>query len=385
MKTKVFMIGALCVAALTTTAASPDDSIFEAKSEFMIDVRPPEGCMVNYSDYYEEVVNTYFPSWRSEAVVTKILQQYRANYPNSTMTDKEIIEVLADSELKRVPHARLIEIAVRSKSPIIAAALANAYAEAIESFTDEENMRRCEKAVARIHEQVEKQKRMDDDLAARLLKFHMEHSVDNLEEQRAIFNKSLSTATANVFEYEKRVKEAKEWVDILETAQSAPEKFGELPVIGLRSRFREISAAYTKLQSVKMELAKLKEAYTAQHPSMVAKESEFKAVSRQFNDTFERVYKTAKGNLAHNESQLAQFKQKRDELKKWIEDIRLKIVKADAGLKQLEQEKKISSAIYQDLLLKENHVRIAAEQGCIIVRVGRHAKVPTRPGRRLVR
>ena len=377
------MIGALCVAALTTTAASPDDSIFEAKSEFMIDVRPPEGCMVNYSDYYEEVVNTYLPSWRSEALVTKILQQYRANYPNSTMTDKEIIEVLADSELKRVPRARLIEIAVRSKSPVIAAALANAYAEAIESFTDEENKRRCEKAVARIHEQVEKQKRMDDDLAARLLKFHMEHSVDNLEEQRAIFNKSLSTATANVFEYEKRVKEAKEWVDILETAQNAPEKFGELPAGVPQSS--EIATAYTKLQSVKMELAKLKEMYTAQHPSMVAKESEFKAVSRQFNDTFERVYKTAKGNLAHNESQLAQFKQKRDELKKWIEDIRLKIVKADAGLKQLEQEKKISSAIYQDLLLKENHVRIAAEQGCIIVRVGRHAKVPTRPGRRLVR
>ena len=380
MKTKVFMIGALCVAALTTTAASPGESVFEAKSEITFDVRPPEGSMVNYSDYYEEVVNTYLPSWRSEAVVTKILQQYRANYPNSTMTDKEIIEVLADSELKRVPHARLIEISVRSKSPVIAAALANAYAEAIESFTDEENKRRCTKAVARIHEQVEKQKRMDDDLAARLLKFHMEHSVDNLEEQRAIFNKSLSTATANVFEYEKRVMALKEWVGILETVQNAPEKFGELPAGVPQSS--EIATAYTKLQSVKMELAKLKEMYTAQHPSMVAKESELKAVSRQFNDAFERVYKTAKGNLAHNESQLAQFKQKRDELKKWIEDFRLKIVKADAGLKQLEQEKKISSALYQDLLLKENHVRIAAEQGCILVRVGRHAKVPTRPGRR---
>ena len=339
--------------------------------------------MVNYSDYYEEVVNTYLPSWRSEAVVTKILQQYRANYPNSTMTDKEIIEVLADSELKRVPHARLIEISVRSKSPVIAAALANAYAEAIESFTDEENKRRCEKAVARIHEQVKKQKRMDDDLAARLLKFHMEHSVDNLEEQRAIFNKSLSTATANVFEYEKRVMALKEWVGILETVQNAPEKFGELPAGVPQSS--EIATAYTKLQSVKMELAKLKEMYTAQHPSMVAKESELKAVLRQFNDAVERVYKTSQGDLAHNESQLAQFKQKRDELKKWIEDFRLKIVKADAGLKQLEQEKKISSAIYQDLLLKENHVRIAAEQGCVIVRVGRHATVPTRPGRRLVR
>ena len=375
------MIGAFCVAALTTTA-SPGESVFEAKSEITFDVRLPEGSMVNYSDYYEEAVNTYLPSWRSDAVFTKILQRYRANYPNSTLADKEIMDVLADSELKRVPRARLIEIAVRSKTPELAAALANAYAEAIESFADEENKRRCEKAVARIHEQVEKQKRMDDDLAARLLKYRMEHSVDNFEEQRAIFNKSLSTATANVFEYEKRVKEAKEWVGILEAAQNAPEKFGELPVIGLRSRFREISAAYTKLQSVKMELAKFKEVYTAQHPSMVAKEREFKAVSHQFNDAVERAYKTAQSDLAHNESQLAGFKQKRTELKKWIEDFRLKIVKADADLKQLEQEKKISSAIYQDLLLKENHVRIAAEQGCILVRVGRHAKVPTRPGRR---
>lgn len=339
--------------------------------------------MVNYSDYYEEAVNTHIPSWRSDAVFTKILQRYRANYPNSTLTDKEIMDVLADSELKRVPRARLIEIAVRSKTPELAAALANAYAEAIESFADEENKRRCEKAVARIHEQVEKQKRMDDDLAARLLKYRMEHSVDNFEEQRAIFNKSLSTATANVFEYEKRVKEEKEWVGILEAAQNAPEKFGELPA--RLSRSSEIAAAYTKLQSVKMELAKLKEMYTAQHPSMVAKESELKAVLRQFNDAVERAYKTAQGDLAHNESKLAQFKQKRDELKKWIEDFRLKIVKADAGLKQLEQEKKISSAIYQDLLLKENQARIAAEQGCILVRVGRPATVPTRPGRRLVR
>ena len=382
MKTKAFIIGALCVAALTTTA-SPGESVFEAKSEITFDVRPPEGSMVNYSDYYEEAVNTHIPSWRSDAVFAKILQQYRTNYPNSTLTDKEIMDVLADSELKRVPRARLIDIAVRSKTPELAAALANAYAEAIESFTDEENKRRCEKAVARIHEQVEKQKRMDDDLAARLLKFHMEHSVDNLEEQRAIFNKSLSTATANVFEYEKRVMAAKEWVGILETAQNAPEKFGELPASLPRSS--EIAAAYTKLQSVKMELAKLKEMYTAQHPSMVAKESELKAVSRQFNDAVERAYKTAQGDLAHNESQLASFKQKRTELKKWIEDFRLKIVKADADLKQLEQEKKISSAVYQDLLLKENQVRIAAEQGCMLVRVGRPATVPTRPGRRLVR
>ena len=283
--------------------------------------------------------------------------------------------MLASSELELVRHSRLITIAVRSKLPELAAALANAYAEAIESFTDEENKKRCDKAVAQIHQQVEKQKRADDDLAARLLKFRTENKIDNLQAEQAILNQSLQTTTADVLEYEKRVTAANEWVKVLQTAQKNPENFGELPTEVPRST--DIAAAYTKLQTVKMELATLKTRYTPEHPAVVAKEGELDAISKEFGETVKRALATAQGDLTANKNQLDSFRRKSEALNKNIAIIGQKIVQADAGLKQLEQEKKVSSEIYQDLLQKENEHRIAAEQNNEIVRVGRPAQIPT--------
>lgn len=378
----VFLLIGL-VAAFAVYRISP--TIYEAKSEFTMDTRRHQGNGIgvvgNDMDYYgadyAEIFNTRQSDWRSEAIFTKILQQYRANYPNSTVTDKDLVEMLGGSVLELVRHSRLITIAVRSKSPELAAALANAYAEAIESFTDEENKKRCDKAVAEIHQQVEKQKRVDDDLAARLLKFRTENKIDNLIADRAILNQSLQTTTADVLQYEKRVTAANEWVKVLQAAQKNPENFGELPTEVPRSS--DIGGAYTKLQSVKMELATLKTRYTPEHPAVVAKEGELKAISREFGETVKRALATAQGELMANQNQLKAFKAKSDDLNKKIAIIGQKIVQADAGLKQLEQEKKVSSEIYQDLLMKENEHRIAAEQNNEIVRPGRPAQVPSRP------
>ena len=126
-----------------------------------------------------------------EKIVTKIMQQYRANFPASTVSDQELVESLVESQLELIRHSRLITIAVRSGNPQLAAALANAYAEAIENFTDEENKLRCDKAVAQIHEQVEKQRRMDEKVAAELLNFRKTHKIDNLRSEREILQQSL--------------------------------------------------------------------------------------------------------------------------------------------------------------------------------------------------
>ena len=378
----VFLLIGL-VAAFAVYRISP--TVFEAKSEFTMDTRRHQGngigAVGNDMDYYganyAEIFNTRQSDWRSEAVFTKILQQYRANYPNSTVTDKELVEMLGGSVLELVRHSRLITIAVRSRSPELAAALANAYAEAIESFTDEENKKCCDKAVAEIHQQVEKQKRVDDDLAARLLKFRTENKIDNLIADRAILNQSLQTTTADVLQYEKRVTAASEWVKVLQAAQKNPENFGELPTEVPRSS--DIGAAYAKLQGVKMELATLKTRYTPEHPAVLAKESALKAIAHEFGETVKRALATATGTLAATKNQLKEFRAKSDDLNKKIAIIGQKIVQADAGLKQLEQEKKVSSEIYQDLLMKENEHRIAAEQNNEIVRPGRPAQVPSKP------
>ena len=187
--------------------------IYEAKSEFTVDLRCRQGGngtgaassdRDSYGSAYEEIFNTRQSDWRSEGIFTKVIQQYRANYPNSQVPDKDLVEMLASSELELVRHSRLITIAVRSKSPEHAAALANAYAEAIESFTDEENKKRQRLETLRCDK------------------------VDNLQAELAILNQSLQTATADVKEYEKRVAAGSEWVKVLQTVQKNPETFGKL-------------------------------------------------------------------------------------------------------------------------------------------------------------
>ena len=375
-----FLIG--LVAAFAVYRISP--TIYEAKSEFTMDTRRHTGNnsiigndMEFYGNNYAEIFNTRLSGWRSEAIFTKILQQYRANFPNSTTTDKDLVEMLGESELELLRNSRLITIAVRSRVPELAAALANAYAEAIESYTDEENKKSCDKAVSQIHQQVEKQKRVDDDLAARLLKFRTEHKIDNMMAERDILNQSLSATTVNVLEYEKRVTAMEEWVKVLQAAQKNPENFGELPSEVPRSS--DIGTAYTKLQNVKMELATLKTSYTPQHPAVVAKEGELKAITHEFGETVKRAYATAVGNLTASRNQLQKFRKDSDELNKKLSKIGLQIVQADAGLKQLEQEKRVSSELYQNLLQKENEGRIAAEQDNEKIRLGRPAQVPSKP------
>ena len=329
--------------------------IYEAKSEFTIDVRRRQGGngtgaassdRDSYGSAYEEIFNTRQSDWRSEGIFTKVIQQYRANYPNSQVTDKDLVEMLASSELELVRHSRLITISVRSKSPELAAALANAYAEAIESFTDEANKKRCDK-------------------------------VDNLHAELAILNQSLQTATADVEEYEKRVAAGSEWVKVLQTVQKNPEAIGKLLKDVPRSS--EIAAAYTKLQTVKTELATLKTQYTREHPAVVAKEGELDVISKEFDENVKRALATAQGDLTANKNQLDSFKRKCESLNKYIADIGQKSVRADVGLKQLEQGTNVSREIYQDLLQKENEHRIVAEQNYEIIRVGYPAQIPTEP------
>ena len=329
--------------------------IYEAKSEFTIDVRRRQGGngtgaassdRDSYGSAYEEIFNTRQSDWRSEGIFTKVIQQYRANYPNSQVTDKDLVEMLASSELELVRHSRLITISVRSKSPELAAALANAYAEAIESFTDEANKKRCDK-------------------------------VDNLHAELAILNQSLQTATADVEEYEKRVAAGSEWVKVLQTVQKNPEAIGKLLKDVPRSS--EIAAAYTKLQTVKTELATLKTQYTREHPAVVAKEGELDVISKEFDENVKRALATAQGDLTANKNQLDWFKRKCESLNKYIADIGQKSVRADVGLKQLEQGTNVSREIYQDLLQKENEHRIVAEQNYEIIRVGYPAQIPTEP------
>ncbi len=380
----VFLLIGL-LAAFAVYRISP--TVYEAKSEFTMDTRRPQGGrggvgdvgidMEAFGTSYAEIFNTRLSDWRSDKIVTKIVQQYRANFPASTVTDQELYATLGGSELELIRNSRLIAISVRSTTAQLAASLANAYAEAIESFTDEENKLRCDKAVAQIHEQVEKQRRQDDSVAKQLLEFRTKNKIDDLNSEREILQQSLQKTTAEVLELRSQVTAATEWEKVLRAAQETPEDFGALPTEVPRSS--EIGEAYTRLQNAKMEMNALLSRYTKNHPEVRSREKLLETIKQEFVDAVSRALATAHGNLAAYKNQLAVFEQTSEKLRAEVAALGQKIVSADAGLKQLEQEKQVSSAILTDLMQKENEARIAAEQNNEIVRVGRPALVPSKP------
>lgn len=379
----VFLLVGL-VASFAVYRISP--TIYEAKSVFTVQMRSRvqqnsstlgQMTEIDYGTTYDEVFNTRLSDWRSEKIVTKIMQQYRANYPASTVTDDELLKALVSSELELVRRSRLITIAVRSGSPQLAAALANAYASAIESFTDEENKIRCDKAVAQIHEQVEKQRRMDERVAAELLDFRKKHKLDNLRSEREIVQQSLQKVTTDVLALETEVTSAVEWEKVLEAAQETPEDFGALPSAVPRST--EIGEAYMDLQKCKMELNSLLTSFTTSHPEVRVKQKNLDILKQQFTESVSRALATAHGNLAAYRNQLAVHKKNRDRLTATLADIDQKIISAESGLAQFESEKEISSQLLKQLQQEENTARIAAEANNEIVCVGPPATVPEKP------
>lgn len=380
----VFLLVGLIVA-FAVYRISP--TIYEAKSEFSMDMRRSssgahgggtmEQLTPDYGSTYEEVFNTRISDWRSDKIVTKIVQQYRANHPASTVADDEIISTLSSSELELVRHSRIITITIRSKVPALAAALANAYAESIESFTDEENKLRCDKAVSQIHGNVEKQRRAVDKVAKELLDFRTANKVDNLRSSRETMQQSLQKTTTDILALEADETQLIEWEKMLAAVQKDPTSYGSLSVNVPRAQ--EIATEFHAYQDAEGEYQKLLFAYTDNHPEVISAKKALELARQRFLDAAARALLTGRSTLLVTRNQLSNLRAKQDDLRAELASIEQRIVLAESGLGQLEADFGVQSRLLEGLLLDENKARIEAESNNEIVRVGRPANIPTKP------
>jgi len=361
-------------------------TIYEARSEFTMDMRRStrgvgQGLLADSTpdlgNSYAEIFNTRISDWRSDAVVTKIIQIYRAGHPTSTVTDEEIIGVLSGSILELVRNSRIITISLRSKSPALCAALANAYAEAIEAFTDEENKARCDKAVSQIHGNVEKQRRTTDKIAKQIVDFRTANKVDNLRSTRDMIQQGLSKATTDILALETQETQLGEWEKMLEAVQKDPSTYGNLST-GV-PRAQEIAEEFRAYQDAEGECRKLEFAFTENHPEVISARNALELAKKRFLDAAARALLTGRSTLSVNRNQLAKLRQKQEDLRNELSSIEQRIVLAESGLSQLETEYNVAAEVHKGLQLEENSARIAAESNNEIVRVGRPAVVPRNP------
>lgn len=378
----VFLLAGLVIS-FAVYKISP--TIYEAQSSFTMDMRRSSSgvgrvldqSLPDYGNTYAEIFNTRIPDWRSGKIVTKIVQQYRANYPASTVSDEELISTLGGSELELQRNSRIITITVRSGVPALAAALANAYAEAIENFTDEENKARCDKAVSQIHGNVEKRRREVDKIAKQLLDFRTANKVDNLRSMRETIQQGLSSTTTSILSLETTSTQLEEWERLLTEVQKDPESFGTLST-GV-PRAEEIASEYRQFQNDSGQYTGLLVAYTDNHPEVLMAKRKLELSKQRFLDAVARALLTGRSTLQVTRNQLAILRAKQEDLRNELASVEQRIVLAESGLGQLEAEFKVSNNVLEGLIMDENKSRMDAEANNEIVRLAKTATVPSKP------
>ena len=114
------------------------------------------------------------------------------------------MESLSTSEIKLQSGSQNISISVHANKPHLAAALANAYAEAIDAFTEEQNKIRRDRDLATVHALVEKQIRKVNDLETKLLDYRSANKLEGLRASRDTIKQGLSKANADILELESK-------------------------------------------------------------------------------------------------------------------------------------------------------------------------------------
>ncbi len=378
----VFLLVGLIVA-FAYYEVSP--TIYEARSEFTMDIRRNSGrgasaidqAMIDYGSDYAEIFNTRLSSWRSEKIVAMIVNEYRTNFPSSVVSEDEIAATLAGSVLELQRNSRIITITVRSQSPALAAALANAYAKAIEDLTDEENKTRCDKAVSQLHANVEKQRREVEKISRQLLEFRTAHKVDNLRSARDTVQQSLAKTTADVLHLETEETQLVEWEKMLAEVQKDPKSYGSLST-GV-PRAQEIATEYRAFQDASGAYEKLQFAFTENHPDVVSTKKEMELAKQRFLDASARALQTGRSTLQVARNQLAILRVKRDDLTNELASLGQRILLAESGLGILEADFGVSNRVLEDLILQENKAKAEAEANNEIITLGRQATEPRVP------
>ena len=357
--------------------------VYESRSVFEMSLRRQrilggrDAIIEGQQGTMSEIFNTRLARLRSRAVIDQIVIQYRSDYPSSTVSDEELITTLVNSNMELQRRSRLITVTVRSTDAKLAADLANAYANAAESFTSDQNRNEAEIAVAWLHSTTEQQKRALERADKEMLDFSVANQLAIMANESETVKQALLTINAEVLQLESHITKVTELLKTLEVIQSEPEKFGTLP--DSIPRTAEIGVAYSRLQETLAEKNSLLARYTANHPEVKVKEKEVEVYTQQFADVVFRALETCKANQDLLQRQLDQLVPQQKKRLKKISDIELKTLDATMRLDQLSREREVADINYKSLLQRTREAQLASDENTAIIKQVEKAFEPNKP------
>jgi capsular exopolysaccharide synthesis family protein len=369
----VAVLGA--VAAFAVYRSLP--SIYEAASTFEMMIRPPrimrgDRAVIDEPTMgmttSEEIYNTRLAKLRSWEVVQEVVHRFRADNPSSTITDEDLLKTLdEDTTLTLQRRTRLVRIGVRSTSADMAAMLANAYAQTVDSYSLEDSRAQSDSAVAWLKTTTEQQRRALARADQAILDFRVANQIDVMENDRKATQDAMGVLNGESVNLESRINRSRELVKVLEALQNDPDKFGALPESAPRSA--ELLSSYERLQTAKTESNVMSTKLTDLHPDYVAKKKEVEVLREQFADVVGRVRETAKSDLELLTREMQSITTRRSDLEKRNSELELSIVGAKMKLEALLREREVADLNFRNILQREQEARLSTDENVATIKV----------------
>ena len=359
-------------------------SIYEGSSLFEMSLRPKKIITRTDNAGYdesmygptEEIFNTRISKLNSRDVKMAVIQRYRSENPSSLVPDEKLIETLAShwTDVALVRRTHLVRVTVHSTNPELSVALANAYAMAVDTYTQDQNREQAEKAKEFLKTTVEAQKR---DLARRdqeILDFRNSYQIDTMEGERKKVEAAQLSLNADAVALETQINRAREVVKALEATQNDADKFAALPESAPHAE--ALVMAHQRLQTAVTERNVLLTLYTASHPEVAAKEKLVEQLRLQFADEAARVRDTSKANLDLLLGQLTDNRKRCEETDKRASELEQKIVTAKMRLETLLRERDVAETNFRDTLNRERAATVAIDDNAATITVVEKSQMP---------
>lgn len=359
---------------------------FRAVSLVELSVRRPriasqQGALLDdaYSDVQsEEIFNTWLERFKSRTLLDSAVAQFRESADVAQWADEKLRKTLVSCvNIVLIRRSQLVRITFDYSTPSLAAAGANAFADAAAQLAFEENKAAADNAVAWLQAQAGVGRRELERADQELLKFRAENKMDALESWKKNAEEALVAFNRALIDIEGQEVLARDLYNTLESIKLEPESAGKLP--GSIPRAPEIQAMLEKWLAAVSERDALLTKYTAKHPEVLAKGKEIEVLRGQCMEAITRARQTATSNLELLEKQGKSLREKIKEASQRAADLELQLVDLNARLNALERTREAADISYKGILNRIEEARLSADENTATVKIVEKAIPPEKP------
>lgn len=341
----------------------------------------------------EEIFNTRMERFRSRAVMQVALDNLLAEHPDGlrpeprdpgqpARTPAEDREARLGAFMRRLELAllrrtRIVQITFEHPDPVLAAAACNAFAQATETTSFEENRSNSDAAVVWLENQETAQRNALQNAEDELLAYLASSAIDALESRRRTVEESLLAFNRSLVEIQSEEARVHDLRRTLEALDVNPEMAGNLPTSIPRAA--EIRTVLEQWREAVVAREQLLARFTTNHPDVQAQDRLISLYRDQSRDAIGQARTATAANESLLNQQASSLQQRKEAQARLAQELDIQIAEARSRISALERARDAAEQSYRGILARIQDARLAADENTATVKIVEPAIVPKQP------